>query len=195
MYRPTILALLVATLAAGASSTDHAMYSTAADSLGRFPRVAGRSLEGRNLTLPQDFEGALDIVVVAFQRDQQHEVDGWMPLLHSLADHRSDVRVYELPTLGRGYRLMRSFIDGGMRRGIPDRAVRAATVTLYVDKTSFRDALGLRDEDRIYVLLVDRDGRVHWRAEGPFNAATGAELSSRLGKTMPSPGDSATSPM
>jgi hypothetical protein len=75
---------------------------------------------------------------------------------------------------------MRSFIDGGLRAGIPDRAVRAATVTLYIDKSPFRRALGLRDEDRIYVLLVDREGRVHWRTEGAFDAKAGADLESTL---------------
>ena len=89
-------------------------------------------------------------------------------------------KLYELPTLGRGYRLMRSFIDGGMRRGIPDAAVRAATITLYVDKTPFREALQLPDEDRIYVLIVDQRGVVQWRTDGSFDKRTGAELVRRI---------------
>jgi hypothetical protein len=93
---------------------------------------------------------------------------------------RDDLRVYELPTLGRGYRLMRPFIDGGMRRGIPDAAVRAATITLYIDKGSFRGTLGLPDEDRIYLLLVDREGRVWWRGEGAFDEGVAARLAERV---------------
>ncbi len=75
---------------------------------------------------------------------------------------------------------MRSFIDGGMRRGIPDAAVRASTITLYIDKTPLREALRLRDEDRIYVLLVDRKGRVFWRAEGRFDERMSAETVRRI---------------
>ena len=66
-----------------------------------------------------------------------------------------------------------------MRRGIPDPAVRSATITLYTDKSRFRQALGLPDEERIYVLLVGRDGAVQWRAEGAFDAAR-AEALERL---------------
>ncbi|MEO8623614.1 MAG: hypothetical protein ABI625_21225 [bacterium] len=145
-----------------------------ADSLTRFPAVSGDNLNGKRFDLPRDFEGALNLVVVAFQRQQQHDVDGWMPFLKTLAKDRNGVRIYELPTLGRRYRLMRSFIDGGMRGGIPDTAVRAATITLYIDKTPFRRALGLGEENRIYILAVDREGRVHARAAGLFTPESGA---------------------
>ena len=146
--------------------------------LGRFPRVEGSNLEGDRFVLPADFGGDMNVVLVAFKREQQHDVDTWMPWLERIAEANPGLRVYELPTLGRRYRLMRSFIDGGMRSGIPDRAVRAATITLYIDKSPFRRALALPDEDRIYVLLVDREGRVHWRTDGDFDAKAGAELES-----------------
>ena len=71
------------------------------------------------------------------------------------------------------------FIDGGMRRGIPDAAVRAATITLYIDKAPFRESLRLPDEDRIYAVLVDQQGRVFWRGEGRFDERMGAELARR----------------
>ncbi len=145
-----------------------------ADSLGRFPRVSGDNLNGKRFDLPRAFEGILNIVVIAFQREQQHDVDGWMPFLKTLAKDRNDVRIYELPTLSRGYRLMRPIIDGGMRGGIPDTTVRAATITLYIDKTPFRRALELPDEDRIYILAMDREGHVHARATGLFTPASGA---------------------
>ena len=150
------------------------------DSLGVFPRVTGSNLEGRRFALPSALEGTLNIVVVAFKREQQADVDTWMPFLGSAAAAHPGLRVYEIPTLARGYRMMQSFIDGGMRRGIPDPAVRAATITLYIDKTPFKRALRISNEERIHVLLVDRDGRVHWRAEGAFDPARGAELAQRL---------------
>lgn len=141
--------------------------------MGRFPAVSGDNLNGKRFDLPRDFEGDVNLVVVAFQRDQQRDVDGWMPFLKTLAKDRNDVRIYEVPTLGRGYRIMRPIIDGGMRGGIPDLKVRATTITLYIDKTSFRRALRLPDENRIYVLAVDREGHVQARASGLFTPESG----------------------
>lgn len=181
-----MFAALVGTLTAGPTSTGTSMSIVAADSLGRFPTVEGRNLEGERFRLPSHFAGALNVVLVAFQREQQADVDSWMPFLKTLGERRGDLRVYELPTLGRRYRLMQPFIDGGMRRGIPDRAVRAATITLYIDKARFRESLRLGAEDRIYVLLVDQQGRVFWRAEGRFDERAGGELARLTDQAAPS---------
>ncbi|HVZ47655.1 MAG TPA: hypothetical protein VG916_02650, partial [Gemmatimonadaceae bacterium] len=87
-----------------------------------------------------------------------------------------DVSTYELPTLTRSYRWVRPMIDGGMARGIPDKRVRERTITLYIDKTPFKRALGIPDEDRIRVFLVGRAGRVYWRAVGRWTAEAGDSL-------------------
>lgn len=183
-----MFALLVGALTAGPSSTGVIMSVVATDTLGQFPRVDGSSLEGERLGLPSGFKGALNVVIVAFKREQQADVDSWTPFLKSVGALRPDLRVYELPTLGRGYRMMRPFIDGGMRRGIPDVAVRAATITLYIDKAPFRESLRLRDEDRIYLLLVDQQGRVFWRTEGRFDERGGAAMVRRIDELRASRG-------
>src|SRR4051794_1161150 len=174
---PFLLSATLACSLAGGSSTGGAdTVGVATDTLGRFPSVEGSNLEDERFKLPTGFKSPLNVVIVAFKREQQSDVDTWTPFLRTLREGRRDLSVYELPTLGRRYRLMRSFIDGGMRRGIPDSTVRAATITLYIDKAPFRESLRLRDEDRIYVLLVDRQGRVFWRGEGRFDERTGAAL-------------------
>lgn len=176
MLRSTIFALLVGCVTAGSPSTGIRMSIAATDTLGKFPIVEGSNLEGERFSLPADFKGELNVVLVAFRREQQGDVDTWLPFLKTMSESRHDLRVYELPTLGRRYRLMRSFIDGGMRRGIPDAAVRAATITLYIDKAPFRASLRLPDEDRIAVLLTDQQGRVFWRGAGRFDERMAGEL-------------------
>jgi hypothetical protein len=141
-----------------------------------FPAVQGKNLNGRSFSLPADFGGELNVVLIAFKREQQADVDTWTPMLRRLADTHQRVRVYELPTLPRTLKLIRGFIDGGMRGGIPDTAVRAATITLYIDKTPFKQAINIFTEDQIQVVLADRTGRIHWRWIGRFGDAAGAAL-------------------
>jgi predicted transcriptional regulator len=64
-----------------------------------------------------------------------------------------------------------------MRAGIPDPVARERTITLYLDKSAFRQALRLLHEDDIHVLLLDRQGRVLWSAEGAFTPEKGESLS------------------
>ena len=141
-----------------------------------FPTVTGANLEGREFVLPRDFEGELNLALIAFTQEQQAEVDGWLTPAGRLAGRFPALRVYELPTVWRMPALLRNQLDRWMRAGIPDRAARAATITLYLDKAAFRAALGLAGEGTIHALLVDRAGRVLWRAEGPYSAAKGAAL-------------------
>ena len=172
--------LLLGTVTAGPISTRTPVSVVVADTLGLFPTVEGSNLEGEHFHLPSDFMGELNVVLVAFKREQQSDVDSWMPFLKSVGESRPYLRIYELPTLGRRYQLMRPIIDGGMRRGIPDAAVRATTITLYINKAPYRESLRIPDEDRIYVLLVDQQGQVSWRAPNRFNEAKGAALVRRI---------------
>ena len=145
-----------------------------------FPNVQGSNLSGRDYNLPADFEGHTNLLLIAFKREQQADVDTWMPFAASLRRGNESLRYYELPVLGRGYRILRGFIDGGMRSGIPDLEARARTITLYIDKDQFRQALGIQSEDAIQVVLVSPKGEVLWHAEGRFTQARATELQARL---------------
>jgi hypothetical protein len=147
-----------------------------ASHLARFPRVHGANLERREFTLPDDFDGERNLVLIAFKREQQAEIDTWNPAAQRLAREHPDVRYYELPTISRGVPLARWWLDAAMRAGIPDRAAREATITLYVDKPAFRDALQLPTEETIAVLLVRRDGQVLWRDESAYTEEKGQRL-------------------
>ena len=107
-------------------------------------------------------------------------MDTWSPFADSLRERDRSFRWYELPTLGRRYTIIRGWIDGGMRSGIPDTAARTRTITLYIDKSPFRGSLGLGTEDSIYAVLVDRAGKVYWSAAGVYTAEKGAALERAL---------------
>lgn len=141
-----------------------------------FPRVQGANLERESFTLPDDFEGEINLALIAFTREQQADIDTWIPAARELARSHPGFRYYELPTISRGVPLARWWLDGAMRAGIPDHAARAATITLYLDKRAFREALELPSEKTIYALLVDRMGRILWRAEGAWTDEKGRAL-------------------
>jgi hypothetical protein len=145
-----------------------------------FPNVSGANLEGRKFNLPKDFEGELNIIFVPFQQWQQGWVNQWLQFANALVKKYPGVRAYELPTLSRMGAIQQWWIDQGMRMGIPDRAVRESTITLYLDKAGFRKALNMPSEGTIYILLVKRNGEIVWRSEGQFSEAKGRELATAI---------------
>ena len=147
----------------------------------RFPPVTGSSLQRKKVNLPQDLKGERNLVLIAFQQWQQGQVDTWIPFAQQLEATYPEVRYYELPTIQRLNVLARTFINEGMRAGIPDPLARERTVTLYLDKSEFREALQLPGEDEISVLLLGRQGKVLWRASGAFSPEKAESLAAVIG--------------
>ena len=146
----------------------------------RFPTVKGSNLSGQDFTLPADLEAGYAIAMIAFKQRQQFDINTWLPVASELARTYPELVYYEFPTIDRLNPAARAFIDGGMRGGIPDPTARATTITLYLDKPAFRQALEIEDEDAIVVLLINREGEVFWREKGPATEAGVEELKERL---------------
>jgi len=142
----------------------------------QLPIVGGKNLSRQRMTFPTDFAGQLNLVFIAFQQWQQAQVDSWVPLAESLGQEFAGFAYYEFPTIQPMNILSRTFINEGMRAGIRDQATRERTITLYLNKDRFRDALEIPHEDEIWVMLFDRQGQVLWRANGAFSLEKGEAL-------------------
>lgn len=142
----------------------------------KFPELKASNLESQEFMLPHDFAGEHNLVLIAFQREQQDQVDTWLKEMKRFQEAHPGFQYYELPTIEKFNAVTRWLIDSGMRRGIPDKNARARTITLYIDKQPFKDSLQLPTEKTVYALLVDRSGNVLWRAEGTFDEAKGESL-------------------
>ncbi len=147
----------------------------------RFPSITARSLEGLEVRLPDDFGGARNVVIVAFQRHQQGLVDSWVPWLEERADADPDLRFYELPTIGRLWIPMRRFIDGGMASAIREPVILKRTLTFYGDVGRVTGPLGIESRSTIALFLVDGSGVVHWSGSGGFDVAAARSLEDALG--------------
>ncbi len=134
-----------------------------------FPTVNGSNLLREKLTLPQDFQGKFNLIFIPFEQWQQMEVDSWMALAKELEEQFDGLVYYELPTIQSRNSFYKMFINEGMRAGIPNPKTREHTITLYLDKADFRAALGMSDEEHIYILVVDRQGNEFFRARGPYS--------------------------
>jgi len=114
-----------------------------------FPPLTADDLNGRSLNLPADLPGKPTIVFIAYKREQQPNVNAWVEQL-DLRETGGQAWV-ELPVVGRGAVLFRSFVDNGMRLGISGRG-------------------------EIYVALVDPDGTIHALVEGDVTEAKVEQL-------------------
>ena len=115
-----------------------------------------------------------------FLQPQQFIVNTWMPFANELEAIFPELAYYELPTIDTLPALSRTFINEGMRAGIPNAKARERTITLYIDTARFMRAIGIPTKNDVHILLVDRQGGILWRTTGSFDAAKGSELAQAI---------------
>jgi hypothetical protein len=147
-------------------------------SLGKMPSIKTETLAERELTLPQELPGEKSLVFMAFEREQQKNVDTWINGM-KLTD--SAIPWIETPVINPQNRFFRAFINGGMRRGITDQKSRERTITLYTDRNALLKAMGLPEiTSVIYAVVVDRAGNVLASVEGDFTVEKANSLIAAL---------------
>lgn len=132
---------------------------------GYLPHLTGIDLLGEERKIPQTFAGELNIIAIGFEREHQKPINTWIPIADTIIKESPDVRFYEVPIIYKTNALYRGWINNGMRAGIPDKGARERTITVYTDRDKFTKALNM-EMSTIYVLLVDKDGKILWRVKG-----------------------------
>lgn len=139
----------------------------------RLPSVKGEALSRTTVCFPEDTAGSPAILMVAYRRGTQADVDRWTAFLQDRAPRT--VR-YEVPTIASIlWRPLAGWIDSGMRGGVPQEAW-SSVVTLYEDAPKLRDFLGDYGGTTTHLVLLDREGNVAWFNAGGFSERAGASL-------------------
>ena len=147
-----------------------------------FPPLKASNLNGEEMQLPGALAGDLNLVLIAFKREQRKNVETWMARLPKIQQAHPKLACYEMPVIPRLNAVTRWFIEKGIRSDIPDKNRRAHFIILFIDREPFRNALGLTSEDHIYALLLNKQGEVAWRAEGDYSEASGQSLQEFLSR-------------
>lgn len=148
--------------------------------LGQFPSISTTSLDRVHMDLPREFAGKLNLVIVSFAREQQKQADTWLPMARQIQSAHSNFSFYELPTMSRVNLLYRWWFNASLRSDTADKSMRQHILTAYLNKASFRKALHISSEKRTVALLVDKTGKVYWRADGAATDQSEQSLQSAL---------------
>ena len=130
------------------------------------------------IRFPEHLAGKPGVLLVAYRRDAQEDVERWLKFLTS---DWPQVACLEVPTIaGVIWRPLAGWIDSGMRGGVPEN-YWFSVVTLYGgNATRLRDFLGDLGGPSACVVALDANGAVVWfNAEG-YSDERARELSDVL---------------
>jgi hypothetical protein len=149
--------IIAASLFAGCGST----YQNRTIVGEMFPPVKGKSLDGLEKSLPDDFKGRKVILILGYEQKTQFDVDRW-----GIGFFTADLSlppVYEIPTIpGLLPSLFKESIDSGMRRGIPKESWKDVITVYGSDGSVLTKWTGNEFPGNCRVILLDETGKVRW---------------------------------
>lgn len=138
-----------------------------------FPQVRGNSLTKEEITIPDKYKGKVTVLLVGYQQKTQFDIDRW---ILGLLQAEVPVEIVEVPTIaGMMPQMVQSFIDNGMRSGIP-KDDWASVVTVYEDASKIIEAIGNERPQSAHVVLLDREGHIVWSSNIGYSAKQVIEL-------------------
>jgi len=142
-----------------------------------FPTVNGESLEKIDIEMPQYFNGSKVILLLGYKQDSQFDIDRW---LIGLDQTETKAKIYELPTIqGLFPRMFSTFIDNGMRKGIP-KELWGGVITIYRDGSVIQEFTGNENGNNARVLVIDENGKVIYFYDRGFAVSALNQLRQKL---------------
>jgi hypothetical protein len=160
------------------------------------PTISFDTLNKNRVTLPADFHGDRNLLLLYFDLTQEHDIDDWNAVIDRWRASDPSLGSYTLLVSPQKNFLSRWWQNASMRSASPDHSHWPSTLPIYVDKHAFEQKLGISTEMQVVLLLTDRSGRVVSRVGGPPTDSSRMAMRSGLNAagSPPSPAPAVTAP-
>lgn len=136
--------------------------------LGRLPTLTAKRLDQQLVVLPHGLRAERTLALVAFQSSQRAEIDSWIKGLRLESD--PTIPWFKMPVFNDpGNERARDDIHNQMLARHPAGRDPSRLIPVFTDRQAFIRAAGLTGTEHVWVLVLDREGKVLARAEGPYD--------------------------
>jgi hypothetical protein len=143
------------------------------------PKIAGESLAGRQVVLPDSLKGHAAVVILGFSKSSQTSVKEWDTRTRKELGAAFDV--YQVAVLEDAPRFVRGMITHAMRGSTP-AARQEYFLVVVKGEAELKKAVAFSEGDDAYVLLLDSGGEIRWHTHGLVSDALLKELQDKLQK-------------
>jgi hypothetical protein len=143
------------------------------------PKISFDNLSKDRVTLPADFHGDRNLLLLYFDLTQQPEIDDWNAIIDRWRAGDASLTSYTLLVSSQKNFLSRWWQNASMRSA-SDPSHWPTTMPVYVDKRPFERKLGISSEKQVMLLLADRQGRVLSRISGPSTDSSRSAMRTAL---------------
>jgi hypothetical protein len=147
--------------------------------MGRLPTISAKRLDQQPIVLPGQLPAERSLALVAYTKHQREEIQSWVRGMR--LDDDPDIAWFRLSVINDpGSDKARSVVEQKLLERHPRDADRSRLVPVFTNREAFARAAGVSGTQHAAVLVVDRDGHVLARAEGPYDEAKAQALRQTL---------------
>ena len=145
----------------------------------QMPRIAGESLAGHRVELPDVARGNIAVLIFGFSRASKTPTSAWAEQLRSDFSSQTGFALYQLPVLEDVPRIIRGVAISGMKKGVP-ATLRDHFVPILEDESELKRLVSYKEPDDAYLVLLDRSGQIVAQRHGSFSATGYRQLQSEI---------------
>ena len=150
--------------------------------MGQLPAQATQSLSRTPVNLPEGLPSDRTLALVTFNRNQRSQADSWIDGLNLKND--SSISWVRIPVLNDpGTPDGRSDAEKRLLERYTAEAERTRMLPMFMNKAAFARSTGLNSTEQAYAVVLNRQGDVLARVEGPFDATKAQTLRQTLAAT------------
>jgi hypothetical protein len=147
--------------------------------MGRLPSISAKRLDQQPIALPGQLPAERTLALVAYTRHQREEIQSWIRGMR--LESEPAIAWFRLSVINDpGSDSARSEVERKLLARHPRSADRSRLVPVFTNTEAFARAAGVSGTAHAAVLVVDRDGKVLARAEGPYDDAKAQALRETL---------------
>jgi len=150
------------------------------------PRLEGKSLSGAAVTLPDAARGRVTLLLFGFSKASGTPCKAWAAHVWPSLRNDAQADVFTVAEMQGIPGFIKSMVVGSIRRDTPED-YRSHFVPIFGDRTQWRQLAGYQKSapDDAYLILLDPQGVIRWRAHGPYTPALYAQLQQQMAKWRP----------
>ena len=142
-----------------------------------FPYFSTRAVMGKPIVLPEAASGKAALVIFTFGRAAGKDGQTWN--LRLAKDFENPVPNYTIIVAESVPKMFQGRALSGVKSGLPQEMQNRAVLQLQ-DEQKWRTILGVKDDQRAYVLLRGPDGHIAWRNASAFSQSDYTLVRSQL---------------
>lgn len=147
------------------------------DQPGIFPSIQAEALDRTDITVPGQLQGAQNLLLLSWARDQGPQLDSWTAVGQALQHTQPSFSMYRMPVNDPENIVFRWWDDASLRAAETDPQLLHYDIPLYTNKSALMQAIGLTpNEHEVVALLIDRSGHILWKSQGPSTQASRSAL-------------------